>query len=809
MGAGSQELTDRAKLLISERRYQEAVRACRRALLSKPDQVEMRLLLGEALLALERYDEVRIEMMALARRAPDNAAVHRLLGEAYLRDHRPTQAIEALRRALELDPSDEVAEELLKEASDETAPVSTTIERWFAEEAEPTVETGSPHNWEDPTATARPATPPLIGDEPSVQIDPSLTDPHSVEPRTNPQQFTPERRSPPVAPPPRSLGLSAEVAPPLPAPGPHSDGLVLPPGQPSPFALPPLDGTEEPEPLSAIATSTRQQPMPPAHKHIDDFELLASDEVEELEAEPTRALASERPVSPRIRELDEDFDELPTHAIDIKGIEAEATRAHVADPPRPLPPAPAAPPLLYALEPDSDNATRAIGLDEPEPPTRAHMSVAELDRAERVILGASQSEDLPTATAEPPRRVAEEPTPPLPRSSYKDKEDASSHTARVRARSSSRLGLYVGIGVVLLFGLVGGLFAIGRYMSVTELEEIRTAAGEAGDSGRRSEIESVLERLEGTDDRELQALRARLLATLLLEHAQLERREEAEHLVDSLSVSGSYNDAQIARAFLFLAEERPADALQAIRSLEVLDDQIPEAFRARAMALASEGEWVDAAAAAHRAFEVRPSSPRHLALHALMMHRTNNTAGARTLLEGFTGVQSQPALRTTLARILLESGADPERAAEVEARAVIEELPTLATPYDLAWAHLVRAYYEADTGNVAAAEEDARAAAEHTPPGDEAFGMRLAETFLMAGFAEEAETQLHGLPDAAIDRPGRALLSARIALERGNHNVAESSIAEAGDGVRHNHSRARFKEERGDVERARPLYEQA
>ena len=57
MGAASQELTERAKLLISERRYQDAVRACRRALLSQPGQIEIRLLLGEALLALERYDE--------------------------------------------------------------------------------------------------------------------------------------------------------------------------------------------------------------------------------------------------------------------------------------------------------------------------------------------------------------------------------------------------------------------------------------------------------------------------------------------------------------------------------------------------------------------------------------------------------------------------------------------------------------------------------------------------------------------------------------------------------------------------------
>ncbi len=150
MGAASQELTEKAKLLIAERRYQEAVRACRRALLSQPDEFDVRLLLGEALLALERYDEVRVEMMALARKNPKRAEIHRVLGEAYLRDGRPNQATEALRRALELDPNDEIARELLGEADDENAPVSSTIERWFSDEAPPTIEMRSP-GWVEET----------------------------------------------------------------------------------------------------------------------------------------------------------------------------------------------------------------------------------------------------------------------------------------------------------------------------------------------------------------------------------------------------------------------------------------------------------------------------------------------------------------------------------------------------------------------------------------------------------------------------------------------------------------------------------
>ena len=69
MGSSVQDVTARAKQLISERKYRDAVRACRRVLLSKPDAVPVRLLLAQALLALGRHDEVRIEMLALSKKA--------------------------------------------------------------------------------------------------------------------------------------------------------------------------------------------------------------------------------------------------------------------------------------------------------------------------------------------------------------------------------------------------------------------------------------------------------------------------------------------------------------------------------------------------------------------------------------------------------------------------------------------------------------------------------------------------------------------------------------------------------------------
>lgn len=145
MGTDVQDLTARAKKLISERRYPEAVRVCRRVLLSRPDEVDVRLLLGIALLALRRYDEVRVEMMALARKVPNSVAVHRLLGEAYLRSGQPERAKQSLQKVLALKPGDSIAAELLREVDSEDAPASQTIDRWFDPEAIATIEASTPY----------------------------------------------------------------------------------------------------------------------------------------------------------------------------------------------------------------------------------------------------------------------------------------------------------------------------------------------------------------------------------------------------------------------------------------------------------------------------------------------------------------------------------------------------------------------------------------------------------------------------------------------------------------------------------------
>lgn len=144
MASDPREHIEKAKRLVAERKHQDAVRALRRALVSRPDDVEARLLLGQSLLALGRFDEVRAEMLALTRRAPHDPAVHRTLGEAYLRSGKVDKAVEALRHALSIDPDDDAARELIEEAGEEPPARSSTVERWFDPELMATQQSAAP-----------------------------------------------------------------------------------------------------------------------------------------------------------------------------------------------------------------------------------------------------------------------------------------------------------------------------------------------------------------------------------------------------------------------------------------------------------------------------------------------------------------------------------------------------------------------------------------------------------------------------------------------------------------------------------------
>lgn|GEM_PF-2889234 len=100
------QFVQRGQQLIDRGQHQEAVRVCRLGLLASPTEVAGRLVLGSALMALKRYDEVLAEMRVAIEMAPDSVRAQTLKAEALLEKGDALQAREVVARALELDPAD-------------------------------------------------------------------------------------------------------------------------------------------------------------------------------------------------------------------------------------------------------------------------------------------------------------------------------------------------------------------------------------------------------------------------------------------------------------------------------------------------------------------------------------------------------------------------------------------------------------------------------------------------------------------------------------------------------------------------------
>jgi tetratricopeptide (TPR) repeat protein len=111
----SLDFVQRGKVSIVRRQYAEAVKICRLGLLGQPSLLEGRLVLGMALTALGRWDEVLAEMRVALETDPNSALAWLLKGEALVGKGDLLQAEATLKRAKELDPSNTKADQLLQE----------------------------------------------------------------------------------------------------------------------------------------------------------------------------------------------------------------------------------------------------------------------------------------------------------------------------------------------------------------------------------------------------------------------------------------------------------------------------------------------------------------------------------------------------------------------------------------------------------------------------------------------------------------------------------------------------------------------
>ncbi|HUS63765.1 MAG TPA: hypothetical protein VMZ28_04440, partial [Kofleriaceae bacterium] len=110
------DFVQRGQKLCAEAQFQEAVKVCRLGLLAHPTEIDGRLVLGAALMALSRHDEVLAEMRVALELDNDNPRALALKGEALLRKGDALQAHDVLARAVSAAPSDTGIRNLYGEA---------------------------------------------------------------------------------------------------------------------------------------------------------------------------------------------------------------------------------------------------------------------------------------------------------------------------------------------------------------------------------------------------------------------------------------------------------------------------------------------------------------------------------------------------------------------------------------------------------------------------------------------------------------------------------------------------------------------
>ncbi|MBC7973421.1 MAG: hypothetical protein H7138_00440, partial [Myxococcales bacterium] len=110
------DFVSRGQTLVSSGQFQEAVKVCRLGLLGRPTTVEGRVVLGQALLALKRYDEVLAEMRVALELDHTSTAAHVLKGEALLRKGDGLGAIDVFGKLRAQGLGDARVAELLGEA---------------------------------------------------------------------------------------------------------------------------------------------------------------------------------------------------------------------------------------------------------------------------------------------------------------------------------------------------------------------------------------------------------------------------------------------------------------------------------------------------------------------------------------------------------------------------------------------------------------------------------------------------------------------------------------------------------------------
>ncbi len=707
------DFVTRGQALVAAGQYQEAVKVCRLGLLGRPTTVEGRVVLGSALLALKRFDEVLAEMRVALELDHNSVSAQSLKAEALMKKGDADGAVDVLKKLRQQAPTDARVAELLAAAQQAAGKASTSA-------VHPSVGFVSPQSE------------PFTKHYPERQNNEFSGDEDSEGNYTRPTSL-----SSPVAVK-RSSASRAVVAPErTPGPGilavgdrsgtmevdPSVDGVELGEDDFGDIAAPPRGAGQSIEgPRGSIqrAKPLPKKPLPrPGGKkaspeistvELDDDEMIEVD-TGEAQPAPKRASGPRSAVRDAVKMPSGPLVDLPRPTLASKRptqvgpavpqphlAQMIAQQPHVMQIDRVAPtpfsatmptaaaaPMPAAPAVLnasartIALSPaqqQSANAVDAMFSDPNAAPSWAHSTVVAGSAAH--VGQISNAANEPTAKPgglDPRLQAMQTPDNPL---LALGPEPASNSQARPlktgvrKARSRLQIALWIFIGVLVIGG---GVFAGFQIRSIRLRKEIDAERLKAVDAAKadtyagwtqaRNSLAGIV-RASGTPENRAALARARAV----LAYQFLDGFGDAKTAVDGL-VAPIGLDGAVAAAYVALAQSDPKGSRAAAEAAAKLAPSDAAVLYALGQAQFLGGEWKAGIASLHAAVDAEPRAIYQIGLaHAYgMVGQWDDAFGA--VDKALSTMPDHPGALIERAWLLAESGrmtAQPTLAAEAKAK---------------------------------------------------------------------------------------------------------------------------------------------
>jgi tetratricopeptide (TPR) repeat protein len=753
------DFVQRGRQLFEEGQFQEAVKVCRLGLLASPNELEGRLILGSALLALKRYDEVLGEVRTVLGHEPSSAWALALKGEALLRKGDAAQACDVLTRAMAGAAGDQRIRDLYVEARrlrDQEAPrpPATALAAKMGSFDARSAFSGLPG--EASTADGRG---PLLGKRggEASRVPDTTTGTGSIDldPMTEVADVERTVRPDPIGARPQLSSIDDEFD------RGDDDG----------------DGAPTDDDSSAgIELDTGDLLVTSGERSLRAASYAIDDPPPSRYPEPAGYLDDDEPAAPRGAAAGE--------AIDDRG---DAVWAAAVAGPAGTRPSTAGLDALFPEEEDGGGVSKLAPL---EPPS-AHGRDMKVIRS-----GLGLPEEASLAGSKLPPEILERERAEARRIAEKRGRAAStihprtSPPARPWYRRSARgvpLLVYALLALVVVAGAVlAGLKVRGvrltRQIAAARAGALAMAAADSfpGYVGARDRFARIV---RARDDVASRAAYARMTARLYAEFGE----GEAQATKALAAVTSPVADVLAARAYLALAGD-PAAAVAAAAALAKAAPADPDVDYLTGRAALAADRPADAAEAFRRALARGARPLVHVYLARAELAQGRDAEALAVLERARAALPGQPSVAIWSALVRAQVGSlgppgDPEASLEAmiaDGGRPPEGQTIGVSRRELAWAELARAEVALARGDLTRATAGLDRAAALAPT-DPDFGAGLAEARLRAGDVAGARAEVERLVARDPKRRESRIVAARVAIGAGDPGGALAALEQAGD----------------------------